>query len=275
MNTFDCIFTRRSVRSFKPDDVDDKYIGLMLYAATYAPSAGNSQEWQFVVIKDELKRKQLAEAAFKQDFIAEAPVCIVVAADLDKASMKYDKRGEVLYSLQATANATMIMLLAAHELGLGTCWIGAFDEDKVSHIAELPSNLRPVVIVPVGYANEVPEMQERVPFENRTSFNGYNKKFDIAYSIQPDVERETRIKPVGNALEDFIKELVKKIKAMKIEGYSYTNGKGEKYWLHDVKGIHGVKLFFFSKNPRGSINMPEEFKVFENKNSGLPMLKKR
>lgn len=212
MNVFDCIFNRRSVRKFKSDKVDDRLIGVMLYAATHAPSAGNTQPWHFVVVKDETKRKRLADAAFKQSFIAEAPVCIVVAADLEKSSLRYDKRGERLYALQDTANATMLMLLAAHALGLGTCWIGAFDEDKVSHIVELPSNFRPVAIVPVGYPDEKPEKPERIPFENITSFNGYGKKFDIAYAVQPEPGKETRIKPIGNIIEDLIEKTKEKMK---------------------------------------------------------------
>jgi nitroreductase len=214
MNVFDCIFSRRSVRAFKPDDVDDKLIGVMLYAAIHAPSAGNIQEWHFVVIKDETKRKRLADAAFDQKFIAEAPVCIVVAADLEKASLRYGKRGENLYALQDTANAITIIMLAANELGLGTCWIGSFDEDRVSHVAELPEGLRPVAILPLGYPAKKPEMPERVPFENIVSFNGYGKKFDIAYAIQPEPGKELRFKPLGNFIEDLMKETKKKVRKL-------------------------------------------------------------
>ncbi len=273
MDIFDCIFSRRSVRAFKPDDIDDKFIGLMLDAATHAPSAGNIQDWHFVVIKDETKRKRLASAAFDQDFMADAPVCIVVAADLEKASLRYGKRGENLYAIQDTANVITIIMLAAHELGLGTCWVGAFDEDKVSHVAELPENFRPVAILPVGYPAEKPEMRERVPFEKVTSFNGYGKKFDIAYAVQPEPGKETRIKPIGNIVEDLIKKGKKKMKASKV--YSYINSKGQVYWLHSKEGKGGTTLFFFSRRPKDAIYLPEGMEVFESESTHLPMLRKK
>jgi len=207
MNVFDCIFSRRSVRKFKPQDIDDRLIGVMLHAAVHAPSAGNTQPWHFIVVKDETKRNQLADAAFKQTFIAQAPVSIVVAADLEKASLRYGKRGEQLYAVQDTANAVMLLMLAAQELGLATCWVGAFDEDRVSHVAELPKSFRPVAIVPVGYADEQPENPGRVDFENMTSFNSYGKKFNVAYAVQPEPGKETRIRPVGNIIEELLQQV--------------------------------------------------------------------
>lgn len=210
MNVFECIFNRRSTRSFKSDPVDDKLIGVMLYSATHAPSAGNTQDWHFIVVKDETIKKRLAETALRQRFVAEAPVVIVVCIDKEKAILRYGKRGEALYSMQDTANATMIMMLAAHALGLSTCWIGAFDEDSVGHILELPNQLRPVVILPVGYSDETPQKPRRVPFEQITSVNTYGKKYDIAYAVQPgDKGKEYKFKQIGNYLEDMFKEKLK------------------------------------------------------------------
>lgn len=202
MNVFDVIFNRRSVRKFRPDDVDDKLVGVMLASAVQAPSAGNAQEWHFVVVKDEEKRKLLSQAAFEQSFIAEAPVVIVVCMNLEKISMRFGKRGELFYGIQDTANATMVMMLVAEALGLSTCWVGAFDEDKVGHVAELPERFRAVAIVPVGYAAEDPEKPRRIDFEKLTSFNAYGDKFDIAYGVQPEPGREIRFTPLGNTIED-------------------------------------------------------------------------
>ena len=202
MNTFDCIFNRRSIRRFKKEPVDDKLIGVMLHAATHAPSAGNTQEWHFIVVKNEEKKKKLAEAALHQSFIAQAPVVIVVCADLEKISMRYGKRGETLYAAQDTANATMLIMLAAQALGLGSCWVGAFDEEAVGHVLELPEKFRPVAIVPIGYADEKPEKPGRVPFENLTSVDAYGKKFDIAYAVQPEAGKEIRFKPIGDYIEE-------------------------------------------------------------------------
>jgi len=212
MNVFDCIFNRRGVRSFKREPVDDKLIGVMLYSATQAPSAGNTQEWQFVVVKDAEMRKKLADAALRQGFIAEAPVVIVVCADLEKISMRFGKRGEALYGVQDTANATMLMMLAAHALGLSTCWVGAFDEDAVSHVVELPEKFKPVAIVPVGYALESPEKPERIPFETLASVNAFGKKYDISYAAGPDQGKEIRFTPIGDYIEGAFKKAEKSVK---------------------------------------------------------------
>jgi nitroreductase len=196
MNVFQCIFKRRSIRKFEKKEIDDKLIGLMLYAATHAPSAGNTQEWEFVVVKDKEQKKKLAIAALHQDFIAQAPVVIVVCADLEKISLRYGKRGESLYFAQDTAAAIQNILLSAHALGLGSCWVGAFDEESVKDILKLPENLRPLAILPIGYAAEEPEMPKRIPFENLTYLDFYGKKYEIEFE------------PIA----EYLKKALKKIK---------------------------------------------------------------
>ena len=210
MNVFDCITKRRSTRSFSKKSVDDKLIGLMLHMATHAPSSGNMQEWEFVIVKDEKQKKKLSSVALRQDFVHKAPVVIVVCADLGKANLRYEKRGESLYAIQDTANATMLILLSAHALGLSTCWVGAFDEDAVKMALELPENLRPLAIVPVGYSLETPKMPERMPFDNLTSVNKHGKRYDISYFTQPPPTGKVEIKPIGNIIEDFLKKAKKK-----------------------------------------------------------------
>jgi len=212
MNVFDCIMKRRSVREFSKKPVDDKLIGVMLHMATHAPSAGNVQEWRFVVVKDEEQKRKLSSAALRQDFVHEAPVVIVVCADLERASLRYGKRGETFYAIQDTANATMLILLTAEGLGLSTCWVGAFDEDAVKMALELPENLRPIAIVPVGYTLEVPETPERLTFNNLTSVDKHDKKYDISYFTQPAPKGKVEIKPIGNVIEDFLREHIKKTK---------------------------------------------------------------
>lgn len=219
MNVFECIFNRRSIRSFKSDAVDDKLIGVMLYSATHAPSSGNTQEWHFIVVKDEEIKKKLAESALRQRFIADAPVVIAVCIDKERAELRYGKRGEAFYSVQDTANATIIMMLAAHALGLSTCWVGAFDEDRVGHILELPNQLRPIAIVPVGYSDETPIKPRRVPFEQLTSVDTFGKKYDIAYAVQPgDKGKEYKFKQIGNYLEDIFRKKLEEMGAKQPKG---------------------------------------------------------
>lgn len=215
MDVFECIFNRRSVRKFKKEPVDEKLIGVMIYSATHAPSAGNVQEWQFIVVKDPERKKRLASAALRQSFIAEAPVVIVVCADLEKISLRYGKRGEVLYSAQDTASATILLMMAAHALGLATCWVGAFDDDEVSHVIELPEKFKPVVIVPVGYAAEVPEKPPRIPIEDLTSIDALGKKYDISYAVGPEQGKEIRFTPIGNYIEEVFEKARLKVKERK------------------------------------------------------------
>jgi nitroreductase len=181
MNFFQVVFNRCSIRSFQKKNVDDKLIGLILYSATRAPSAGNCQDWEFIVVKDEKIKEEIAIAALHQMFIKEAPVVIVVCSDLDRIKLRYGERGEKLYSIQDTAASIMIILLAAQALGLGTCWVGAFDEERIKEILELPRNLRPLAIIPVGYPKERIEKSERIPFENLTWLNKYGKKYRVEF----------------------------------------------------------------------------------------------
>ena len=207
MNVFDAIVGRKSIRKFDKRPVDDKLIGVILYMATQAPSAGNVQEWRFIVVKNEEKKKKLCEAALDQRQIIEAPVNIVVCADLKSISLRYEKRGETLYAIQDTAAAIENMLLAAYALGLGSCWVGAFDEDKVNSILELPTYLRPVAIIPIGYPREDPKKPARIDFDNLTYFEKWGEKYDISFMLQPGLKRYP--KPIGNLIEEKIKKLKK------------------------------------------------------------------
>lgn len=156
MNIFDIFKSRRSIRSFKSEEVPDEYIRKILEAARWAPSAGNVQPWEFIIIRNLEIKREIARAALNQVFIEEAPVVIVVCADEARSGWAYGSRGANLYCIQDTAAATENMLLAAYALGLGACWVGAFREDEVKRILKLPRGIRPVAIVPIGYPAERP-----------------------------------------------------------------------------------------------------------------------
>jgi len=151
MDLFEAIKTRRSIRDFKFDEpVDDEKVQKILEAAINAPSAGNGQNWHFEVVRDPDIKHRLATEAGHQSFISRVPVTIVVCADLERAETGYGTRGREMYSLQETAAAIQNMLLVITALGLGTCWIGAFDEGVAARILGLPENLRPVAMLPIG-----------------------------------------------------------------------------------------------------------------------------
>jgi nitroreductase len=151
LDVLEAIKERRSIRSFTDEKVSEEDVWRLIDAARWAPSAGNIQPWAFVIVKDpEIKRK-LSNAALNQALIQKAPVVIVVCADVIRSSRGYGSRGEQLYSIQDTAAATENILLAAQELGLATCWIGAFNNKEVAKAVKAPKNMKPVAIVPVGY----------------------------------------------------------------------------------------------------------------------------
>lgn len=157
MNLFEVIRERRSIRTYTKEEVSEENIEKLIDAARLAPSAGNIQPWEFVIVKNaEIKRK-LSVAALDQRFIKEAPVVIVICANEERSSWRYGQRGRALYCLQDTAAATQNILLAAHALGIGTCWIGAFHEEGVRKALNTPTGVRPVAIIPVGHPAEKPE----------------------------------------------------------------------------------------------------------------------
>jgi nitroreductase len=150
MDAIETIKGRRSVRKFKPEPVKEEDIQKILDAGRFAPSAGNCQPSELVIIKEPSLKRRLAAAALEQAFIAEAPVVVVVCANIPRTSRRYGKRGQDLYCLQDTAAAAQNILLAAYSLGYGTCWIGAFDERAVADVIQAPSDIRPVAIIPIG-----------------------------------------------------------------------------------------------------------------------------
>lgn len=172
MDAVEAIKKRTSIRNYKPSPVPEEDLNEILECAIAAPSAGNTQEWEFVVVKDKKIKKLLVGAALGQEFIAQAPVIIVVCVDLKKIRNVYGRRGVELYSKQDAAAAIENMLIAAWAKGIGSCWIGAFNESAVSDMLVLPSYIRPVAIITLGYpeANfkkpERKDLKEVVHFEH-------------------------------------------------------------------------------------------------------------
>jgi nitroreductase len=176
MDVFDAIKGRRSIRAFQEKEIPEEFIEKILDAARWAPSAGNIQPWEFIIVKDKELKMKLAEAAYGQYFIAEAPIVIVVCTNIRKSSSRYGIRGETLYSIQDAAAATQNILLSVHALGLGACWIGAFSEEKVISILNIPKHVRPVAIIPIGYPAEKPTPPHKRKLDEITFFEKYGLK---------------------------------------------------------------------------------------------------
>lgn len=153
MEVKEAICQRNSIRSFQDLPVPDETIKELVEYANKAPSAGNLQPRDFIAVNDAELKRQLADAALNQRFIAEAPVVMVVCANLRRVR-PYGKRGEELYCIQDCAAAIENLLLLVEDKGLAACWVGAFNETKVSQLLNLPSHIRPVAIIPIGYPAE-------------------------------------------------------------------------------------------------------------------------
>ncbi len=159
----EAILKRKSVRAFAPKGLTDEEIDTLIDAAVRAPSAGNMQPWGFVAVRDRGVKEELVEASHGQSFIATAPVVIVVCADPARNAQRYGDRGKTLYCLQDTAAAVENIILTAAHNGLATCWIGAFDEGMAAEAVGLPTGVRPVAMIPVGYPDQDPPPRSRRP----------------------------------------------------------------------------------------------------------------
>jgi nitroreductase len=150
MTVQEAIQIRQSVRSYSNRPIEKEKIVELLEAARIAPSAGNRQEWRFVVVTDESKRKKLARAAAGQTFVGEAPCVFVCCAETDEHRMRC---GQLCYPIDVAIAIDHITLRAV-ELGLGTCWIGAFHEDEVKYLLNIPEEVRVVELLTIGYPAE-------------------------------------------------------------------------------------------------------------------------
>lgn len=171
MDVFEAIYARRSVRRYIAEPIPDEVLTELLSAAIHAPNAGNAQPWKFVVVRDPKLKEGLVQAAYGQTFLSEAPVVVAVCADLERARKSYRERGVNLYCLQDTAAAIENMLLAATAKGLGTCWVGAFEERRVSEVLGLSENLRPVALIPIGKPGEEPKPRPRRPLREVAEYH--------------------------------------------------------------------------------------------------------
>ncbi len=176
MDIIELIKSRRTIKEFLPKFVEWDKISTIIDAARHAPSSGNLQNWKFVVVIETDLKKQLAEAALQQYEIINAGVLIVVCGEPEKAGRYYGLRGERLYTTQNCAAAIQNMLLEAHSLGLGTRWIGAFEEEMVKRLLKIPEDGRPQAIIAVGYPKEIPPKPPKLPLETVIYFNAWRNR---------------------------------------------------------------------------------------------------
>lgn len=158
MSIISLIKERRSVRSYKDQPVEDSVLETILEAARLSPSARNLQERRFVVVRNPETRKYLATIASSQSFLAEAPVILAGCATLTDYVMR---GGQLAYPIDL-AIAIDHITLQATAMGLGSCWIGSFDEEKTRTVLKIPSTIRIVCLLTLGYSADAPGPKDRV-----------------------------------------------------------------------------------------------------------------
>lgn len=157
MDIYTLIKQRRSVRAYQDRPVPEEVLERLLEAARWAPSARNLQRYKLVVVRNEQRRQALAQAACEQSFIAQAPVVLAaVTLEPERIMTCAVPAGPMNVSI-----AMDHLMLAATAEGLGTCWIGAFEQDPVKAILGVPESYRVEVLMPVGYPADQPGEKTR------------------------------------------------------------------------------------------------------------------
>ncbi|WP_127477850.1 nitroreductase family protein [Sulfurivermis fontis] len=168
---FETVRHRHSVRKYRSDmAVEPEKLHAILEMACAAPSAGDLQSYHIAVVTDPALRQGLVEAAAGQNFIAEAPVTLVFSSHAERAGAKYGERGRQLYALQDATIAATYAQLAVAAAGLGSTWVGQFDEAAVSRLLKLDPGLQPIALLTVGYPAELPELTPRRPLTEVVSY---------------------------------------------------------------------------------------------------------
>jgi nitroreductase len=220
MDVLECIHTRRSIRKYQDIPIPFELAGRVVEAGMQAPTAGNIQDYRFVIVENKAKRAQIAEACLQQYWMEVAPVHIVVCIDIKRAKQFYGIRGERLYSVQHAAAAAENMLLAAHHFGLGACWVGAFDEEAIKNICGVPEYARPELIITLGYADEIPPRPPKFIIETYTYLERFGNRIRtfplIIAEPSPVIEKAVRdtVGAIDEGTNKFIKKGVEKGKEL-------------------------------------------------------------
>lgn len=190
MDVLDAILNRRSVRDFTSKPIEFDKLTMILEAASYAPSAGDLKDFKFIVVTNKSLRQEIAEISTSQYWMAKAPLFIVVLSDYSLTKELYKERGERLFAVQSAAAAIQNILLSAKSLGLESCWVGAFDENRLKTVLQIPDNLRPQGIVTIGYSDSKLEMDKVPELETMVFFNSYGSKVKNMNVLLKDYSKE-------------------------------------------------------------------------------------
>jgi len=150
--------------------IPEELIMRLIKNAHSAPSAGHTQVQEFIIVKDSTTKKKLRKVAVDQEYVDLAPILIIVCSNTSRSANRYGMRGREFYSIIDGAFASMIILLSAVNEGIGAAFVGAFEDDKVSQILELPKHVKAVGIICLGYPAETPEKLSRIDISKLVHF---------------------------------------------------------------------------------------------------------
>ncbi len=152
---------RRMCREYLDSEVPQEKVERILDLASRYPSAGHTEPQEFIVVRDQQVKEDLARAALDQMFVAQAPLVIVVTSDTRRSARRYGKRGVHFYSIIDGAFVAMLVLLGAVDEDLGACFVAAFHDREVQEVLALPPHIRPIGLIPVGYCADGPRKFRR------------------------------------------------------------------------------------------------------------------
>ncbi len=152
MEFFDVIEKRVSVRSYQSKEIEKEKLEKLIWTMQQAPSAGDLKSWGVVMVPEKEIKEKITTLCCDQKFLSECSIILVFLADTVASAKKYGDRGAGFYCLQDATIAAAYAQLAATELGLATCWVGAFQADKIMELLKLQPHLCPIAVMALGYA---------------------------------------------------------------------------------------------------------------------------
>lgn len=188
---FENVITRRSVRKYSDKPISDKDLDLIIEAGRWAPSGANAQPWRFVIVRDRALIEAVGEvcyyALFRSRHVAEANAVIIILGDPSAGSATY---------VQDCTIAGTNMTLMAHALGIGSCWIGAFEDDTVRKILSIPEGMKITALISFGYAVREPRVTPRLGHKDIVHLDGY-KTSRKSRSVKGSIGRAGKSGPLS------------------------------------------------------------------------------
>lgn len=184
-NRINAIYNRSSCRSFQKKRIPQHILKEIITAGTMAPASGNMQPWEFVIVDDRSLIKKVSEQTFggfyskgakSQVWIRNAPVVIIPCVNFKRTKARYGDLGYKWAPIDTTS-AVQNMLLAATELGIASCWVGGFLEKEIRNLLNLPSYVKPIGLIPMGYSDEETTHKQKLDAKWVTHHNVYNKPY--------------------------------------------------------------------------------------------------